>query len=127
MNTERAEKLRLLILGDKANKEADETINAILGITESRLLSIIQRHQKRMGTKDDDLSEEIPPNLEWVADEVVIKRFNRLGSEGYSSQSVEGHSIAFRTDDFAEYDPYILDYLEDQEAAQLRQGRLVIY
>ena len=33
---------------------------------------------------------EIPLSLEYVVDEATIRRFNRIGSEGMKSESVEG-------------------------------------
>lgn len=46
----------------------------------------------------------IPQRFDYIIVEVIVKRFNRLGSEGLASQSVEGLNMTFSADDFAEYD-----------------------
>lgn len=52
-------------------------------------------------------SEDVPDNLDFIVVEVMVKRFNRLGSEGMASQSVEGLSMSFEQSDFEEYLPLI--------------------
>ena len=37
----------------------------------------------------------------------MVKRFNKLGSEGMASQNVEGLNMSFEIDDFAVYDKVI--------------------
>lgn len=49
--------------------------------------------------------------------DVVIKRFNRIGSEGLASHTVEGESQVFAEDDFAEYEDDIQAYLDSLENA----------
>ena len=58
---------------------------------------------------------EPPPELDYILTEVVVKKFNRIGSEGLSSHSVEGESMNFTENDFAEYDADIQSFLESQE------------
>lgn len=52
-------------------------------------------------------SEDVPDELDFIIVEVMVKRFNRLGSEGMASQSVEGLSMSFEQSDFEEYLPLI--------------------
>lgn len=51
--------------------------------------------------------DDVPEGLEYIITEVIIKRFNRIGAEGMSSQSLEGTSMRFDSDDFKEYDSVI--------------------
>lgn len=44
--------------------------------------------------------QEVPQELSYIVDEISIKRFNRLGSEGMSSTSQEGLSMTFEEADF---------------------------
>lgn len=44
--------------------------------------------------------QEVPKELSYIVDEISIKRFNRLGSEGMSSTSQEGLSMTFEEVDF---------------------------
>ena len=57
---------------------------------------------------------EVPLELEYIVDEATIRRFNRIGSEGMKSESVEGHSVTFDDNDdpLAPYEAKIEDYLD---------------
>ncbi|MFR2405562.1 MAG: phage head-tail connector protein [Eubacterium callanderi] len=49
-------------------------------------------------------------------------RFNRIGSEGLSSHSVEGESLSFSDNDFSGYQEDIQVFLNAQKNA--RRGRV---
>ncbi|MBN6206381.1 phage head-tail connector protein [Ralstonia pickettii] len=71
---------------------------------------------------------EIPKELEYIIEEVTLRRFNRIGSEGMKSESVEGHKIDFYDLD-KELDPYldiIDDYAEDDEPKSKR-GKVLFF
>ena len=56
---------------------------------------------------------KVPSSLEYVVDEATIRRFNRIGSEGMKSESVEGHSVTYDMGDVLDpYESAINDYLE---------------
>jgi hypothetical protein len=55
-----------------------------------------------------------PENMEHIILEVSIIRFNRIGSEGMASHSVEGESISFADDDFAAFADEIQAFLDSQ-------------
>ena len=59
----------------------------------------------------------IPAELGFIIPEYVIKRYNRVGSEGYKSHTVEGESISFEDDDFSEFEDAINTWLESQESS----------
>ena len=57
---------------------------------------------------------EVPLELEYIVDEATIRRFNRIGSEGMKSESVEGHSVTYDVSDVLDpYESAINDYLEE--------------
>ena len=59
--------------------------------------------------------DALPTQLEWVVQELVIIRYNRVGSEGLQSESEEGKSLSFKeSDPFQEYVPELDRYLESQ-------------
>ena len=66
--------------------------------------------------------ETTPAELEYIIVEVAIIRFNRIGSEGISSHSVEGESQTFTDNDFKSYSNDIQAYLERQKNGT--RGRL---
>ena len=78
----------------------DERLKAITALVESRLCN-------KLGGLD-----EVPEELAYIVDEVSIARFNRIGSEGASSHTVEGESISWSEgDDFAGFEEEINDWL----------------
>jgi len=59
--------------------------------------------------------DSIPDALSYIVPEYVIKRYNRVGSEGYKTHTVEGESISFEDDDFSEFEDAIAEWLESQK------------
>ena len=47
--------------------------------------------------------EEVPTELEYIVTEVSIVRYNKIGSEGVTSHSVEGETMSFSDNDFKGY------------------------
>lgn len=64
--------------------------------------------------------EVIPRRLEYIVEEIAIARFNRVGSEGMSAESVGGHSITYAEDDL--YKPY-MEELNDYVVNVTGEGR----
>ncbi|MDW8759703.1 phage head-tail connector protein [Streptococcus suis] len=86
-----------------------EQVKALLGITDNLqddLLEVIRELTEAhfMAYTGQTL---IPTPLEFIIVEIMVKRFNRIGSEGMSSHGVEGLSMSFDLDDFASYDKVI--------------------
>lgn len=55
-----------------------------------------------------------PETMDYMIVELVIKRFNRIGSEGMDNHTVEGESLTFSDDDFKEYEGEIQAFLDSQ-------------
>lgn len=55
---------------------------------------------------------EIPDKFKFMIRDVAIKRYNRKGSEGMSSETVDGYAVNYDNgvSDFSEY----LDFLENE-------------
>ena len=80
------------------NIEGNENlIYEIVNITESKILNYIN-------------ASEMPKELEFVLIELSIQRFNRIGSEGIASESIDGKSVSY-DDDFTGYKHYLDDYI----------------
>jgi len=58
---------------------------------------------------------EPPESMEHIILEVAIIRYNRIGSEGMASHSVEGESSQYVDSDFAGYMDEIQAFLETQK------------
>jgi len=99
-----------------------ERIKKLLGIGDSLqddvlniIIENVSSHLKVM------LGKDIPDDLNFIVEEITIRRFNRLGTEGMKSESVEGHSITFYDlkDEFVPYADIIAAHREPPE----RPGR----
>ena len=75
----------------------NELIYEITELTKSKILNYINE-------------TELPNELEFVLVELAIQRYNRIGSEGIASESVDGKSVSYE-DDFENYKPYLDDYI----------------
>lgn len=73
------------------------------------------------------LGKQIPEELSFIVQEIVIRRFNRIGTEGMKSESVEGHSIAFYDlkDEFVPYTDIIDSYKEAVD--EPKRGRVMFF
>ena len=101
-----------------------EEIKTILGIADnaldSKLKIIIANTKARLKMLLGGL--DVPENLNYVVTEVSVKRFNRIGSEGITSHTVEGESMSFTDDDFAEFAGDIQAYLDS--VAEAKKGKV---
>ena len=71
---------------------------------------------------------EIPLELEYIVEEATIRRFNRIGSEGMKSESVEGHSVTYLDEDeLAPYESAIVAYLDSLEPESPRKPGVVYF
>ena len=103
-----------ILLGISADDSATiEKLNVIKSLTESRLAILLGG------------VSEIPEELEYIVTEVSIIRFNKIGSEGASSHTVEGESISFNDDDFAGFRDEIQAYLNNQESNKIGKVRFL--
>ena len=104
-----------------------EEIKTILGISDNALDSqlniIIANTNARLKMLLGGL--DVPESLNYVVTEVSVKRFNRIGSEGITSHTVEGESMSFSDDDFAEFAGDIQAYLDSVAAAKKGKVRFL--
>ena len=78
-------------------QDNDELIYEIIELTKSKILNYINK-------------EELPKELEFILVELSIQRYNRIGSECISSESIDGKSVSYE-DDFENYKAYLDDYI----------------
>ena len=65
---------------------------------------------------------DAPETLNYIIVEVSVIRFNRIGSEGAQSHSVDGESLSFSDDDFEQFKDEIQAYLDSQK--EITRGKL---
>lgn len=90
----------LLDLADDDSR--DELLNKLIDLATARLKLLIG-------------GKEPPEELEHIIVEIAVARFNRIGSEGLSSHSVEGESLSFADNDFAPFVSEIQAFLDGQK------------
>lgn len=83
------------IIGIEDNKQ-DKQLEKLIDLTEKRLLAFLPSEVT-----------EVPKRLSFIVEEVAVKRYNRVGAEGMSSETLDGHSTKFQDDDFEEFMVFI--------------------
>ena len=93
----------------------DARVEIIYRQIEARLLSRLKQH-------NNDLNA-VPADLEYIVMECAIARFNRIGSEGMSSESLDGHTANYADMGLSDYEDDIKRYLKEDDASHKR-GRV---
>lgn len=96
----------------------NERVNIIYNRLEARLLNRLKR------TLPDLL--DVPEELEYILTECTIARYNRIGSEGVSTESMDGHSASYVDKDLSDYEDVIKDYLGDVDGSS-KKGRVMFF
>lgn len=91
------------LLGLADDSSRDDLLNTIINLTTARLSLLLG-------------GIEPPDTLDHIVIEVSVARFNRIGSEGLSSHSVEGESLSFTENDFDPFLNEIQAFLDSQKA-----------
>lgn len=105
------EDLKILLGFDlnEKDEELDRKLNLLLDSARRRLKILL-------GGIDP------PKEMNHIVTEVAVIRFNRLGSEGLESHSVEGESASYGDNDFAGFKDEIQAFLDTQK--DVTKGRL---
>lgn len=77
----------------------DQQLTVIYNIVEKRILIRLLAHGIDV--------KAVPKELDYILDELIIRRFNRIGSEGMESEktdSYSGGSVKYIKDDMAEFE-----------------------
>lgn len=92
--------------------DVDVKLNTLISFATARL-------KLRLGGIDP------PEEMDYIIIELVVKRFNRIGSEGLSAHSVEGESLNFTDDDFKEFESEIQAFLDSQKTSTRGKVRFI--
>lgn len=106
------ENLKLMLGIDIDNTDKDPLLKQLIALATARLKGLLG-------------GIEPPESLDYIVLEVTIKRYNRIGSEGLSSHSVEGESLSFSNDDFAEFTEDVKAFLASQKEAKKGKVRFI--
>ena len=94
------------------DSDLDAKLNLIIGKTRSRLKSLLG-------------GIEPPTDLEYIIFDVSLMRFNRIGSEGLASHTVEGESLTFNDNDFEGFESDIQAWLNSQKESTRGKVRFI--
>ena len=89
---------RIKVLLGTTNNDNEELLREIIEKTQAKILNYIN-------------SSELPRQLEFILVELAIKRFNKIGSEGFTSESVDGKTMSYEVSEFEGYEKYLDDYI----------------
>lgn len=78
--------------------EQDELLIELIDITQEKIMSYLNVN-------------EVPRNLTWILVELVVQRFNRIGSEGLTTESVDGKQNSYVEDELSQYKVYLDEYI----------------
>lgn len=98
------ENLKTLLGIQESDTSQDKKLNLILDATKRRLKFLLG-------------GIEPPEEMNYIVLDVSVIRFNKIGSEGLSSHTVEGESQSWSSNDFAGYMDDIQAYLDSQKEA----------
>lgn len=101
--------LKLMLGIDATDTSRDDLLKLLISTATARLSLLLG-------------GVEPPDSMEHIIREVSIIRFNKIGSEGMGSHTVEGESLSFNEDDFASFADEIQAYLEKQ--TETTRGRV---
>lgn len=101
--------LKLMLGISATDTSLDEKLNLLISTATARLKLLL-------GGIDP------PDSMAHIIREVAIIRFNRIGSEGMGSHSVEGESLAFNENDFGAFKDEIQAFLDSQ--VESKRGRV---
>lgn len=90
----------------------DELLNKLIDLTTARLKLLIG-------------GIEPPEELEHIIIDVAIARFNKIGSEGLSSHSLEGESQTFTNNEFDGFMSEIQAFLDSQKESSRGKVRFI--
>lgn len=110
-------KKRIKTLLDIKDDLQDGVLDIIIENVTSHLLGKLKRMDKDI--------KKVPNELSYIIEEISIRRYNRIGTEGAKSESVEGHKIEFYEldKDFTPYEEIINDY--EDEPYEPKRGKVM--
>lgn len=95
--------LKLLLGFSEDETDVDDLLMKIIEMATARLSLLLG-------------GAEPPEAMDHIVLDVAVIRFNRIGSEGMTSHSVEGEALNFMEDDFAQFADEIQAWLDQQES-----------
>lgn len=106
------ESIKELLGYSESDTTRDKLLELILALTTKRLKVLLG-------------GIEPPEELGYIVTEVSVARFNRIGSEGATSHSLEGESWTFSDEDFDKYAKDIQMWLNSKKENRIGKVRFL--
>ena len=78
-------------------KDQDELLTEILTLAVEKITTYLGE-------------QSVPTQFEWIILELAVQRFNRIGSEGMSSESVDGNQNTYIDDELTPFYMFLDEY-----------------
>lgn len=92
-------------------------VKILTGVDNDKIVTIHSQIEgrllRRLNRALPDL-KEVPLELEYIVTECTIARYNRIGSEGMSQESMDGHTATYQSVELSDYEEDILDYIHSK-------------
>lgn len=112
------EKAQELIFFDAEPTEGQKKLLQSIGdLTESKILG-------RLSALMETPPAQLPVELSHIAVEMIVRRFNRIGSEGLKSESISGHKAEYSTDDLSDFTDELKKWAEAHNEDSYKQGKV---
>lgn len=86
------------------------------------LLSLINRNSKAILNYIKE--KEVPKDLEYIVAELVIARYNRIGSEGLNSENSDGVSFSYNNNSLDTYKKDLDKWISNNKAQSTKRVRM---
>lgn len=71
-------------------------------------------------------ADKIESKYDYIIRDVVVLRYNRKGSEGMKSETVDGYSVTYETDDFKKY-AWLFERDFGEDGTHREKGKVMFY
>ena len=101
------EEVKLLKGIPKEDTVQDELLNLIIEDSEERILAFVNIHS-------DTTIDSLPRSVDYIVRDVAIKRYNKLNSEGATSDSEDGRSFTWEQDYLSGYEEILANLVQNK-------------
>lgn len=92
-------------------------VNILIDLANAQLLNKLKKYKGTLS--------QVPEDLEYILIDLVVARFNNLGSEGMLSENVEGRSMTFVDKFMDRYDSDIEIWAQSSGLSDDNKGRVL--
>lgn len=105
-------------------------VKVLLGLelTDDKLDTLLQLLKQNAQTliKLDLRVTTFPNDLDFIADELTVKRYNKISSEGFTNETVSSRNVTFESNMLNEYRVYLDNWLAMNPDSGSGSNRLVM-